>query len=324
MLDPYAVLDVAKSASQDEIKTAFRKKAKACHPDHNQGNPQAASDFSAVNVAYEILSNTKKRKQFDSGDIDATGKAKPKSSVFGGFSRPGKWSAFGFGRGKTSGSPKNTQAAGNQQTQARTGKFETGSHEEIMERIFGQSFVRTNAADAPGIDDIPEKNPATPQSDVYIDLSVSLESLLDVSKRTIGLPDGRSMQVQIPRGAEDGRILRLRYEGNDTAREEPADVIVTVRHLKHQQFRVDGLDLIAAFQVSLKDAINGAKLPLDTLDGRLLITIPPWSGSDKVLRVAKRGLPDSADKRGDLLIHLRLMLPDAPDAHLLSYANAPD
>ncbi|MDA4844828.1 DnaJ C-terminal domain-containing protein [Hoeflea poritis] len=330
MRNPYAVLGIPKTASGDEIKAAFRKKAKSSHPDRNQNNPRAASRFNDVNHAYEILGNAKKRRLFDSGQIDSSGRATPRKSVFSGFAGVNPWNGFSFKRSKNSSAAadeakrdKPADAA----SEADKGGFENDSHEEIMERIFGESFVRKTAEDAPGLDDHPEPEPETQQvdeADIHAELAISLDRVLKTSSESVTLPDGRTVKVNLPAGIENGRVLRLHGKGKNLPEDKMGDALITIRYKKHKYLRTDGVDLVADLPVPLKDGILGAKVPFEGLDGKLLVSIPPWSGSDRVLRIRGKGLPDSNKRRGDLYINVKLLLPEDPDDALLAYAKSTD
>ncbi|MEX3007937.1 DnaJ C-terminal domain-containing protein [Hoeflea sp. TYP-13] len=320
MRNPYAVLGVSRSASGDEIKAAFRKHAKSSHPDRNQDNPDAASHFSDINIAYEILGDEKKRRLFDTGQIDAAGRATARKSVFSGFSGVKPWAGFGFKRQK----PERAQSADEnvKEAEPEAGGFQNETHEDVMERIFGESFVRTTAADAPGLDDHPEPEPDETYPDLRAEIMISLESALKTSSQKAVLPDGRTVDVNLPAGIEDGRTLRLHGKGKTFPDGKTGDALITIRYKKHKYLRAEGVNLVMDLPVPLKDGILGTKLPVDGLDGRLLVTVPPWSGSDRVLRIRGKGLPDCNHRRGDLFVNVKLLLPDSPDENLVAFANS--
>lgn len=329
MRNPYAVLGVPKSASGEEIKAAFRKKAKASHPDRNQNNPRAASRFNDINHAYEILGDAQKRRLFDSGQIDSSGRATMKKSVFSGFAGVNPWNGFNFRRSKSSDAAARAETVKDKPSDENDGAeargFENDSHEEIMERIFGESFVRKTAGDAPGLDDHPEPEPESEDdADLCAELTVPLETVLKTSSQTVLLPDGKTVKVNLPAGIEDGRVLRLHGKGKHLSDDKKGDALITIRYKKHKYLRIEGVNLLADLPVSLKDGILGAKLPFESLDGKLLVSIPPWSGSDRVLRIRGKGLPDSNKRRGDLYINVKLLLPEDPDDVLLAYAKSSD
>ncbi|MCY6381671.1 DnaJ C-terminal domain-containing protein [Hoeflea prorocentri] len=316
MRNPYMVLGVPRSATGEEIKAAFRRKAKASHPDRNHDNPDAAARFNAINSAYEIIGNSEKRRLFDNGHIDAQGRPLTRKSVFSGFTGMNSWAGFNFKRAK----PQGFEETGSTTTEEKPETREQESHEEIMERIFGESFVRSKAEDAPGLDEHPEPDKA--DLDLHAEIEVSLEEVLSASCQDAELPDGRIVKVNVPAAVEDGRVLRLHGKGVQASDGQCGDAVITIRYKAHKYLRTDGADLITDLAVPLKGGILGAKLPVDGLDGRFLVKVPSWSGSDRVLRVRGKGLPNGGKGRGDLYVHVRLMLPDAKDDDLTAFAKS--
>lgn len=320
MRNPYMVLGVPRSATGDEIKAAFRRKAKASHPDRNHDNPDAASRFNAINNAYEILGNSEKRRLFDGGHIDARGRTITRRSVFSGFAGMNPWAGFNFMRTRAQGSDDGGPA--DTATEDKPQPPEQESHEEIMERIFGDSFVRSKADDAPGMDEHPEPEPEHSDLDLHAEIELPLEQILSKSSQDAELPDGRTVKVNVPAGSQDGRVLRLHEKGARASDGRCGDAVITIRYKAHKYLRTDGADLVTDLAVDLKDGILGAKLPVDGLDGRFLVKVPPWSGSDRVLRVRGKGLPAGGKGRGDLYVNVRLMLPDAQDDDLTEFAKS--
>ncbi len=322
MRNPYSVLGVSRTATGKDIKSAYRRHAKAYHPDRNRHDPEAAVLFGEISAAYAILGDEEKRQMFDGGLIDADGRKRSRRSVFRGFAS--SVSGFGFNRR----SADKTEPPPEPETTAKQGgAFANGSHDEIMERIFGQSFVRGGGGDeAPGIDDIPgaedSQEADCPERDILVDLAVPLEAALREAPLDVTLPDGRTVAVTLPTGIENGRVVRLAGEGHKDEDGEAGDAVISIRFQKHSTLRIDGIHLVCDLPVQLSDGIAGAKLPVQTLDGKILVAVPPWSGSDRVLRIAGKGLPDHAGKRGDLLVNIRLLLPDDPVEELLSFARS--
>lgn len=285
MRDPYQVLGVAKGASESEIKTAFRRLAKKYHPDGNPDDPKAKERFAEANQAYEIVGDKVRRKQFDSGEIDGDGKPK-----FQGF--PG-----GGGGGDPFAGFRNAGGG------ARPGGFEFrqtggfGGAEDILKEMFGGG-ARTRQQ--------------PPQQDLAFDLPVTLEEAFSAARVDARLPDGRLLGVALPKGVEDGQQIRLKGQGANGR----GDAIATVRLRQHPDFRLEGKDLHVDLPVSLKDAVLGTKAPVRTLSGKIAVAVPAWSSSDKVLRLRGKGLLKKDGSHGDLLVHVRIMLPDVPDLAL--------
>lgn len=291
MRDPYQVLGVAKGASETEIKSAFRRLAKKHHPDQNPEDPKAKERFAEANQAYEILGDKARRKQFDAGEID--GEGKPKFQGFAGGADP---------------------FAGFRQQGGRQGGFDPRhgggfGAEDILKDIFGGAFGGGQS----------QARPQQSVPDMLFDLPVALEDAASHAKVDARLPDGRLLSVALPKGVEDGQQIRLKGQGREGMRGR-GDAIATVRFRSHADFRLDGKDLHFDLFVPLADAVTGAKLPVKTLAGKLAVTVPPRSSSDKVLRLRGKGMPGKDGTHGDLLVHVRIMLPEVPDVDLERWA----
>lgn len=294
MRDPYEVLGVAKNASAKDIKAAYRKLAKKHHPDQNPNDSKAKDRFAAANQAYEIVGDEKNRQAFDRGEIDAEGKQR-----FQGFegAAPGGDPFAGFRRQQA--------GPGGQRFEFRGGgdPFGGGDPSDIFSSLFGQ---RPGAAGA---------RPAPTGQDVNATLDITVEEAATAPKVTAQFPDGRKLSVKLPAYVEDGQTIRLKGQG-DPGPGGAGDALVKIRLRSHPLYRVEGRDLHVDLPVSLKDAVLGAKLAVDTPTGRLAVNVPAWSSSDKVLRIKGRGLPEKTGGHGNLYAHVRVMLPAEHDAEL--------
>ena len=302
MRSPYDVLGVDRRADQAAIKSAFRKLAKKYHPDQNPDDKKAQTKFAEVNQAYEIIGDEKKRAQFDRGEIDAEGKEKFT------FNR-----GFGAGFGGPEGSPFGQ--GGSSFGGARRTRMGGGAAEDILSDLFG-SFGGGAArggspfGNAPGADPIGDAASKLRRgADVEAEVTVSIEDVLAGEKATATLPDGRKLAVKLPVGVRDGQTIRLRGQGESAPNGKRGDARITVRFAPHPLYRVDGANLRTPLDVPLQDAVLGAKLPVQTPSGRVAVTIPPMTSSDKIFRLKGRGLPThQSGKRGDLLVEARVML----------------
>jgi DnaJ-class molecular chaperone len=293
MRDPYETLGVARTASAKDIKSAFRKLAKKYHPDQNPDDPQAKDRFNAANQAYEIVGDEKKRAAFDRGEIDADGKPR-----FQGFEGAASGDPFGaFRRGPGAG------AAGGrgQRFEFRAGGPDGAGFgaEDIFSDLFGQAFARGGAAGAAGA----SARGGRP-ADTAAHLDITIEDAATGAHVSVVFPNGRKLAVKLPAYVEDGQTIRLKGQG-----ENGGDALVKLRIRPHPRYRIEGRDLHADLFVDLKDAVLGAKLPVETVKGRIAVAVPAWSGSDKVLRLKERGLPLKEGGTGDLYVHVRIMLP---------------
>ncbi len=305
MRNPYDVLGVAKTATSKEIKSAFRKLAKKHHPDQNPDDPKAKDRFAAANQAYEILGDEKRRGEFDRGEID--GEGKPRFTGFEGAAAGGDPFA-GFRRaGQAPGGARyEYRSTGAPGQGSPFGGAGPGGAGDIFSELFGSAFNRGEAA---------SPRP-TGGSDMNVNLDVSIEEAATGIRKSALFPDGRKVSVQLPAYLEDGQEIRIKGEGALLQTGGRGDALVKIRFRRHPRYTVDGRDLHADLPVSLRDAVLGAKLPVDTLGGRVAITVPAWSSSDRVLRIKGRGLPNKTGDKADLYVHVRVMLPEGGDPEL--------
>jgi len=301
MRNPYDVLGVPKGASEADIKKAYRKLAKAYHPDRNAGDAKAKDRFAEANSAYEILGDASKRGQFDRGEIDGDGK--PRASGFEGFG------GFGGGGGGRAGGFGFEQAA-----RGRGAGGPGGMGDDIFSHLFGEAF-RAGAGGAS------QREPAKGE-DVAAELSVTLEQVASEEKLRLSLPGGRDVDVVVPRGVVDGQVIRLRGLGSPGGRGAPGDALLTIRILPHARFTPDGADLRASVEVPLEDAILGGPIRVPTLTGAVEMRIPAMTSSGRTFRLKGKGLPRKDGTRGDLFATTAVALPTAEDTALTDYAKA--
>ena len=305
MRDPYDVLGIKRTASEAEVKRAFRKLAKENHPDKHGGSKKAQAKFSEIGSAYEILSDKEKREKFDGGEIDAEGKPRfqgfEAGSRGGGFENvdPGAFSDIfsGFARGAGGG--------------ARSFRFSTGGataggggQEDILRSIFGGAGGGGRTAQP------------SAGTDVRAEVAVTLEDVAAAKKVTVSLPTGKNVAMKLPAGVTEGQTIRLSGQGQASGTGgAPGDALVTVRFVPHPLFRVEGSDLRLELPIGLEEAVLGAKIPVPTLSGRVQVTVPPGSSSGRTLRLKGKGLP-GAKGPGDILVTPRITLPEKADPGL--------
>ncbi|GEP06730.1 DnaJ C-terminal domain-containing protein [Methylobacterium oxalidis] len=306
MRNPYDVLGVPKGASEADIKRAFRKLAKAYHPDRNKDDARAKDRFAEANSAYEILGDAGKRAQFDRGEIDAEGK--PRATGFEGFS--------GFGGGRAN--------SFDFEGMARSRGGGGGIGEDIFSHLFGEAF-RAGGAGPGGPGGFQRGGPGGAHAkgdDVQAELSVTLEQVGAEEKLRLALPTGREVDVVIPRGVVDGQTIRLRGLGHPAGlRGEPGDALLTIRVLPHPRFKQEGTDLRTSVEVPLEDAVLGGSIRVPTLTGAVEMRMPPMTSSGRTFRLRGKGLPKKDGTRGDLLATTAIVLPEA-DAALSEYARS--
>ncbi len=306
MRDPYEALGVTKSASAADIKKAYRQLAKKFHPDANK-DAKAKERFAEITSAYEIVGDEKKKAQFDRGEIGPDGK--PRFTGFEGFGAGAGAGPGGFSRGwRTSGGAGpggeqhfdfNFGGPGGGAGAGAAGGFDPS---DIFADLFGGR--RRGAATAARGDD------------VVATATVPLETVAKGGSARVILPSGRTLEVKIPAGVEEGQQIRLRGQGQPGLRGgEPGDALVAVKVSPHPFFKIDGRDLKLDLPVTIYEAALGAKVATPTLDGKVELAVPAGSNGGRVLRLRGKGLPASDSKpAGDLYVSLRIMLPEEPDA----------
>ncbi len=287
--DPYTELGVARGAKADEVRKAFRKLAKELHPDKNPGNAKAEERFKRVSAAFDILGDEEKRKKFDRGEIDADGREVMRGFNGGGgdpFGRGGQGAQGGFG-----------------------GNFDGVDLNDIFGEILGgRGGGRGFGGPAKG-------------QDVRAKVEIDIEDAIQGSRKRIAFSDGRTIDVNIPKGAIDGQMLRLKGQGAP-GRAGAGDALIELVFKPHPVFRREGDNLIMDLPVSVPDAVLGAKVEAQTPDGPVSLTVPKGANGGQTLRLKGRGLPTGrAATRGDLLAKIQIVLPDPPDPELQAFAE---
>lgn len=289
MRDPYDVLGVSRSASEAEIKKAYRRLAKTYHPDQNKDDPKAKEKFSEATSAYDLLSDQDKRAQFDRGEIDAEGKPKFAGFDFGGGQRgPGGAGGFGgFGGGPGGFSP-----------------------DDILSEIFGgggSPFGRS-------------RQQARPQKgqDVSCTLTVTLEQTVSSDKVPVSLPTGKTLNISLPKGVEAKQQIRLKGQGHASPNGGPAgDALVSIAIARHKHFTPDGHDVRLDLPITLYEAVLGGKIRVPTLEGAVDMNLPKGTTGTRTMRLRGKGLLAKNDTRGDLYVTPRIQLPSDLDDQAL-------
>ena len=295
MADPYSTLGVARNASEKDIKAAYRKLAKELHPDRNKDNPKATERFSVVTGAYDLLTDKDKRARFDRGEIDADGNP-----------------SMGFGYGQTAG-PGGFN--GGAQRGFRTEDFGGGEGIDIGDIFDGLFGGRGGGGGGAGGFGGTRQRAAPKGASVQYKLGVSLTDAATRATQRITLADGKTIDLKLPAGVEDGTQMRLAGKG-EAGPGGSGDAIVTIHVQPHGWLRRDGDNLRLDLPVTLDEAVRGAKLRVPTADGAVMLTLGPGTSSGKTLRLTGKGMPRKDGSRGDQLVTIEVQVP-AGDADLL-------
>ncbi|WP_017665312.1 DnaJ C-terminal domain-containing protein [Porphyrobacter sp. AAP82] len=306
MRDLYATLGIPRTASEADIKSAYRKLAKELHPDRNTDNPKAAEKFSEVTRAYDLLSDKAKRAQYDRGEIDADGN--PANPFAGMGARPG-----GFGRGGTYGAgPGGAPGAGG---------FEGFGADDVdlgdlFEGLFGGRKPQGPGPGARrGFGRQPPPPPPRCGADIQYRLAVPFVEAAAGRDQRITLADGKAINLKLPVGVEDGTMMRLKDKGHPGPGGN-GDGIVMVEVGNHPFFRREGDNIRMDLPVTLDEAVRGAKVKCPTVDGAVMLTLKPGTSSGTVMRLAGKGwtkkngtVTDGKHERGDQLVTIEIQLP---------------
>jgi DnaJ-class molecular chaperone len=277
MDDPYKILGVSKTASDADIRKAYRKLAKELHPDAKPGDKAAEERFKRVSQAFNTLSDKEKRAEYDAGG----------AAGFGGMG--------GMGGRPGAGGPFNHR-------QSRGGRNFDG-----MGDIFSDLFTDFGAQQQQQ----QRRAPPPRGSDIRQAVRVDFMDAARGGKHRVTLPGGRSMDVSVPPGAMDGQVLRLRGQGDASLQGgEPGDALVEIKVATHKYFRRDNETVHLELPVSLKEAILGAKVRVPTIDGAVDVRVPAGSTSGSLLRLRGKGFAGSNGKRGDQMVRLLVALPE--------------
>ena len=270
--DPYETLGVGKNASEADIKAAYRKLAKKFHPDLNPGNKEADAHFKEINAANDLLSDKEKRAAYDRGEIDASGQPQHQQQNFYRDYAQGPQGARYYHFGNDGG----------------------GAGDINMEDLFGSFFQNRGRGAQAG-----------PQHSRYSAEIDFMEAALGGRKR-VTMPDGRTLDIIIPEGIEDGQQLRLKGQGD-----KGGDAYVEVYIRPHPQFTRKGQDIYIEMPVGFHESILGSKIEAPTIHGPVEITIPKGASSGASLRLKGKGI-----KKGDQYVKLKIVMPSHIDAEL--------
>lgn len=298
MADPYQTLGVSRTASEADIKKAYRKLAKELHPDRNKDNPKAAEKFSQVTNAYDLLNDKDKRARFDRGEIDGDGNpAAP----------------FGFGGG---GGPRPGAGGGGFRQQFDFGG-EGADMSDIFEGMFGGAGRGGFSGGFGG--GFGGRRQAPKGANIAYALKVPFIDAATLSPQRVTLGDGKTIDLKLPAGVETGTQMRLGGKG-EPGLGGAGDAIVTIEVTPHAFFTRDGDDVRLDLPISLTEAVLGGQVKAPTVERPVMLTVPKGTSSGKTLRLKGKGFHKKDGGRGDQLITLIIDIP-ADDAALQRFAS---
>ena len=302
MKDPYETLGVSRTASEDEIKKAFRSLAKKHHPDKHAGDAAAQKKFQEISGAYDILGDKEKRAQFDAGAIGADGNPRGFDPRAGGF-RQGN--PFGGGGGGGGGFDPRAGGFKFDFDQAAGG---SAGFEDIFADLMGGGRRRGKAQAAKG-------------EDFSAAVTVSFAESASGGTRRIVLQNGEQLDVKIPVGVKDGQVVRVKGRGGAGRQGGPnGEILLTLSVAAHPSMTRDGNDIRMDLPVTLKEAVLGGKVPAPTLTGTVALSVPPNSNTGTLLRLKGKGIgAHGGALAGDLYVRLVVSLPEQPDESLREF-----
>ena len=272
MKDPYSILGLSKNADQDEIKKSYRKLAKKYHPDLNPGNKDAEKRFKEVSHAFDLIGTPESRAKFDRGETAEQEEARARQSYYDTQHKGGRYS-YSFG--------------------------EDIGGADFFENLFG-SGRRASSMDFPG-------------EDINYKMEVGFIEAALGSEKIITLPDGKSLKVKIPAGIETGKKLRFKGLGGEGIGRGPkGDAYIEITVLPLDGFRSNGKDIETELPISLFDAILGAEVEVQTIDGNVMMKIPPGVSTGTKLRIKGKGRGAPTD-RGNQVVTLKVVMPKHVD-----------
>jgi DnaJ-class molecular chaperone len=276
MTDPYELLGVAKTATLDEIKKAYRKLAKKYHPDINPGNKDAEKKFKEISHAFDLIGTEEARAKFDRGETEDQQRQQYEE-----YMRNSQNQRY----------YRDTQGPQSRYSQS----FDEGvDMDEIFAQMFGQGRGRASRQ---------------PREELY-QMEIDLRESVVGGEKVITLPSGKTLQVKIPAGIVEGKKLKFKGMGVNGG-----DVFVQIIVRPDPKFRVEGKDLHTTVDISFFEAALGGEISVPTIEANVLMKIPAGVSTDSKLRLKGKGL-GHGEERGNLIVTLRVVMPKSIDPAL--------
>ncbi len=294
----YEILGVSRNATAAEIQRAYRKLARKYHPDVSR-DKDSEKKFKELSEAREVLKDPEKRKLYDTyGANWQREKERPPSQKP--YGEKGSDGSGGFAR--------SFHFTGNDFQ-------ESSDFDEILRNLFNQGVG--------GATGYGNQGDATPGGDAEAEISVTLSEVFHGANRSLTLqsyelgadgklqPVKRTLQVKIPKGITDGAVIRLAGQGGQgVGRGSAGDLLLRIRIAADARFKADGHDLYTVVAVSPWEAVLGAGIPVQTMDGTVTLSVPRGSQNGRKLRLRGKGLPKRNGSAGDIIVELEVRLPD--------------
>ncbi|PWR01277.1 molecular chaperone DnaJ [Meridianimarinicoccus roseus] len=295
-VDPYDVLGLTRSATQDDIKKAYRKLVRTSHPDLHPDDAGAEARFKTIATAHDLLKDPDTRARFDAGEIDASGAERPQRQYYRDFAE-----------------------AGDHPYRQRRGFEAHGDPADLFAEILRQR-TRQGGADFSGTD-VGGRASSVPGPDLRYALEVPFLDAVRGGEMRLTLPDGSGIAVRIPKGAHDGQTLRLRGKGGTGYGDgPPGDALITLSIGQHPVFDREGDDIRVILPITIDEAVLGAKVTAPTITGPVSLKIPECASSGRVLRLRGRGVSRAgAGIAGDQLVELKIVAPRVIDDALRDF-----
>lgn len=285
--DPYAALGLTKTATEAEIKKAYKRIARESHPDLNPGDPKAEARFKAASSAHDLLKDPERRARFDRGEIDAQGHDKPERRFY------------------------REYAEGPEATYHTSRGFEDIDMSDVFSDLFGRRAKGGGGGGGGGF--------SARGQDQHFTLEISFLDAVYGATQRLSLPGGGPLEVTIPQGVQDGQTIRLRGKGAPGFGEgPPGDALVTITVAPHPTFRREGDDIEIELPITFDEAVLGGKVETPTIDGKVALTIPKGATTGQMLRLRGRGVK-RGDKRGDQRVRLKIVSPPEIDSALSAF-----
>jgi DnaJ-class molecular chaperone len=291
MADPYVTLGVAPNASQDDIRKAYRKAAKESHPDLNPGKPEAEQRFKEINAANDIVGDAEKRKRYDAGEIDETGAERQPERHF--------YREYAEADPNMRYRQHGASAAGQANS---AGDFDYDIFADLFrERGDGSHF-------------------RMPPQDVRYTLEIDFLDAVDGTHKVVVMPDGKTLDITIPAGINDGQVLRLKGQGLPGSNGKPGDAYVAISVRPHSGFKREGHDILTTLPISLGEALNGASVRVETVGGPVDVKVPKGAKEGTKLRLRGKGVSrGKTGGRGDHLVEIHIVPPEGADEALAQF-----